>query len=184
MIVAGALSLAVLAAVPVTFADGAPSGDGSNSAIAGNAAVSSGQVLEIPPTDAPKAAVPSADSDSAAEPSIDDTSPAGPNGWTDKHVSDDELKTPQESLPNPSYAGVDEYMSQDAQAEAMNPAYSPLFGVPLPLLVNPFMLYGTYPLQRSGGFARAPRTRPPGSVTHGGGVRSRGGGFPRHFRPR
>jgi hypothetical protein len=146
-----------------------------------------GQVLEVPPSYNSSEPVPPADSGSAGDSSSAGTASSG-NTWSDgthtytwKDKSEDTGGETQDSnLPNPSYAGVDEYMNQQAQAEAMGPAFSPFFGSSMPLLADPFFFYGGYPLLQPPVIVRAPapRWRPPEPR------RGDGGGFhmPHHHR--
>lgn len=173
LIAATCLSFALIAAVSIAPAQDAPQANPANSA-AGDNSSQPGQVLEIPPSNASEASARSMDSGSAADSSDSDLWSDGTNTyvWRNKSPSAD-TEVEDEAAPAPSYAGVDEYMNQQAEAEAMGSVISPMAGVPVPLLsaIDPFLFYGV-PLERSFvGVPSAPRKTFP---HHGGGG---GGGF-------
>ncbi len=141
-VVAAALALAV----PITFsasrADG-PSGGATNQP-ATSAAVNGNQsrpdqTLEIPPAESP---TPSAQSG--------DVWSDGTNVYTWQDMTADNAAqadpaNPDGALPPPSYAGIDDYMNQEMETEAMGPAFSPFFGAPMPLLMSPYAYGYNYP---------------------------------------
>jgi hypothetical protein len=150
-----------------------------------------GQVLEIAPTYNSSQAAPPADSGSAGDSSSADTASSGDASSDGTHTyarkdqnADTGGGTQDNNLPNPSYGSVDEYMNQQAQAEAMGPAFSPFFGSSMPMLVDPFFFYGGYPLLPPPVISPppAPSWRPPRSGWGGGFHPHLGGGFHPHHR--
>ena len=160
-VLAAALSLAVLSTVSIARAAGAASkqpavagssspqaapADSSADGPAGAASVS-GQTLEIP-------AAPPSDSNPS-----DASGTSGDSPWSDgtqtyvwKDESDEgtdgSMPAPDSSLPEPSYASVDDYMNQGMEAEALGPAFPPFFSPfygGMPLMMSPFGFTPFYP---------------------------------------
>jgi hypothetical protein len=135
------LAGSALGAAPTPTADqNAASAGSDDSASAGD----SGQTLEIPPA-APNAASPSDSSASSGGPSSYWSDGSNTYRWKDESDGAEPAPPPQQPQdgPQPSYAGVDDYMNQELQTEAMGPAFTPFFGAPL--LASPYASAYAYP---------------------------------------
>ncbi len=176
-----AFSLAVLTVVTIARADGASStvsAGSSNAAAApansanistnsaslanssGSGAADNGQTLEVPAVTPPSASAPSGDGSAPGDSIWSDGTHT--YIWKDESASgndegDTAMPAPDSSLPDPSYASVDDYMNQGMQDEAMGPAFSPFMGAPVPFLMSPYP-YGPYSFYPSPG---APPPVPP-----------------------
>jgi len=162
-VLAAALSLAFLSRLSIARAAGASSkqpaiaGSSSPQAVPVNSSAAQplgdanvpGQALEIPAAPPPSASNPSDASDISGDSPWSD----GTQTYVWKDESDDgsdgSMSAPDSSLPEPSYASVDEYMNQGMEAEALGPAFSPFFspfyGGSMPLMMTPFGFAPFYP---------------------------------------
>ncbi len=139
-VVVAALSIAVIGAVSMACADNASNSNAAPPVAADNPHPS-GQTLEIPPagpndSGAGDSGSPSESSATANAPGAN--APGAARTWSDgsqtytwkDESAEDSDQEPESSTEDLSYAGVDEYMNQELQAEAMGPAFSPFFGSP------------------------------------------------------
>jgi len=162
-VLAAALSLAVLSSVSIAWGAGASSrqpavaGSSGPQAVPANSSAAQpagdanvpGQTLEIPAAPPPSASSPSDASEVSGGSSWSDGTQT--YVWKDESGggTEDSTPVPDSSLPEPSYASVDEYMNQGMEAEALGPAFSPFFspfyGGSMPLMMTPFGFVPFYP---------------------------------------